>query len=214
MRQILVVNPKGGCGKTTVATTLAGYYAGRGLSVTLVDCDPQKSAADWHCARPKSAAPIQLICSAPDTPVNYEIATDITIHDLPAGWIPQLSSPCLASEQPLKMLIPMLPSPTDIKAGLRFMMALYRAGVLEQKISAALVANRTRSQLRVHQLLLGFLQRIDLPLLSSLRDSQNYIRSIEHGISLFDLPASAVQQDLAQWQPIIDWLETGAVPIP
>lgn len=208
MKQVFIVNPKGGSGKTTLATQLAGYYANRGQAILLIDRDPQKSSNDWLAARPQGCAKITLLCLGaedlldPSTLAHY----DIIVNDMPAGWLPQINSAVFNGAAQPKIIIPMLPSPTDIKAGLRFIMALHRQGVLEQKASAGLIINRTRQQLRFHKILTEFLSRVDIPLLGELRDSQNYLRAMEKGVSIFDLPASAVAKDIAQWQPIIEWL--------
>lgn len=207
MPHIFVVNSKGGSGKTTLSTQLASYYAKRGDPVILADHDPQKSSCDWLAARPARCASIQLVSATPDQAIVTETDNTLVIHDMPAGWIPALNSPVFANNDANKMLIPILPSPIDIKSGLRFIMTLYRSGVLENKVKAALVANRARSHIRFNKILLDFLARVDLPLIGTVRDSQNYIRAIENGISIFDLPASAVKTDVEQWQSIIDWLE-------
>lgn len=207
MPHIFVVNSKGGSGKTTITTQLASYYAKRGDSVVLADHDPQKSSCDWIAARPENCAKIQLIPAKLNELVAAPTENTIVIHDMPAGWIPTIDSPVFEHNACHQMLIPMLPSPTDIKAGLRFIMALTRSGVLEKTAKAALVANRTRSNIRYNNILMDFLHRVDLPLIGSVRDSQNYIRAIASGISIFDLPAGRMKADVEQWQPIIEWLE-------
>ncbi len=88
-------------------------------------------------------------------------------------------------------------------------MQLYRSGLLDKNVRAGMIANRTRAHLRFHQELMDFLQRVQIPLIGTLRDSQNYIRAMENGISIFDLPTRHVQKDLQQWQEIIEWLEPG-----
>lgn len=207
-QHIFVANPKGGSGKTTIATQLASYYAIQEKSTLLIDHDPQKSSSDWYCARPQHCAPLQLIVGNIHAPIEPTHHSRI-IHDLPAGWHPSLDSPLFAKTEATTyhMLIPVLPSPTDIKASLRFFMSLYRSGILEKTVTAGMIANRTRSNLRYNQILLEFLSRVDIPLLTQLRDSQNYIRAMEHGISIFDLPANAVKTDLETWKAVIDWLE-------
>ena len=204
--QIFVVNSKGGSGKTTIATQLASHYAQTRHQITLVDRDVQKSASDWFQNRPKSLPNIQLIKDLNFIPINSH-NNGVVIHDMPAGFVPTLECPIFANHEINKILIPIMPSPTDIKAGLRLIMAIYRSGLLEKKIKVGFVANRTRSNVRYHQTLMDFLHRVDIPLVGTLRDSQNYIRSMEHSVSIFDLPSHSVKQDLEQWQPIIDWLE-------
>lgn len=209
MPSILVVNPKGGCGKTTIATSIACHYANQKIPTILIDRDPQKSAADWHASRPANCSAIELITLNAEDYFQADIVDAMVIQDMPAGWQPTPDSPALSKGQACQLLIPILPSPVDIKAGLRFLMQLYRSGLLDKNIRAGMIANRTRAHLRFHQELLDFLQRVQIPLIGTLRDSQNYIRAMENGISIFDLPARHVQKDLLQWQEIIEWLEPG-----
>ncbi len=206
MPSILVANPKGGCGKTTIATSIACHYARQQIPTILIDRDPQKSAADWHASRPANCAAIELITLNTEDYFQPDIIDAMVIQDMPAGWQPNANLHQLCDSQTCQLLIPILPSPVDIKAGLRFLMQLYRSGILERNIRAGMIANRTRTHLRFHQELMDFLQRVQIPLIGTLRDSQNYIRAMENGISIFDLPARHVQKDLGQWQEIIDWL--------
>lgn len=209
MPSILVVNPKGGCGKTTIATSIACHYANRQIPTVLIDRDPQKSAADWHASRPANCAVIELITLNTEEEFQGNITDTVVIQDMPAGWQPKADSPLFRADKTSQLLIPILPSPVDIKAGLRFLMQLYRSGLLDKNVRAGMIANRTRAHLRFHQELMDFLQRVQIPLIGTLRDSQNYIRAMENGISIFDLPTRHVQKDLQQWQEIIEWLEPG-----
>ena len=207
MPDIFIINAKGGCGKTTIATNLACHFANQQIPTVLVDRDPQKSAADWFASRPKNCTVFDLITRPVNEPFQADIDGAVVIHDMPAGWIPEAQSPVLAPG--CQLIIPLLPSPVDIKASLRFLMQIYRSGILEQNLRAGMLANRTRAHLRFHQELLTFLQRVQIPLIGTLRDSQNYIRAMENGISIFDLPARSVQKDLQQWQDILAWLSAG-----
>ncbi len=209
MPSILVVNPKGGCGKTTIATSIACHYANRQIPTVLIDRDPQKSAADWHASRPANCAVIELITLNTKEEFQADITDTVVIQDMPAGWQPNADSRLFRADKTSQLLIPILPSPVDIKAGLRFLMQLYRSGLLDKNVRAGMIANRTRAHLRFHQELMDFLQRVQIPLIGTLRDSQNYIRAMENGISIFDLPTRHVQKDLQQWQEIIEWLEPG-----
>lgn len=204
MNQIFVVNPKGGCGKTTIATHLAGYYANSGASIMLIDHDTQKSCSDWFNSRPQKKSQIELII-----PTSHQSITshnvDYVIHDLPATWTLANVSEIIHSQS--KVLIPILPSPTDIKAALRFLISVNRSGVLEKKIKIGLLANRARVNTRYYQIQQEFLLRIGLPLVGTLRDTQNYMRAMGQGLTIFDLPPSLTKKDLHQWATIIDWLK-------
>ncbi len=203
MEQIFIANPKGGCGKTTIATQLAGYYSGQGYKVLLVDHDAQKSSSDWLAVRSKQREPIGLITAAVGAPIDVDGA-EYVIHDMPAAWsLSQVSDIIHKSD---KVLIPVLSSPTDIKASLRYIMGLNRSGVMELGIDVGLVANRVRSNTNYVKVLNEFLERINLPMLSSLRDTQNYVRAMDKGETIFDLAPSKVKKDKVQWEPIFEWL--------
>lgn len=203
MKQIFVANPKGGCGKTTLAAQLASCYAGRGASVALVDHDPQQSSGDWLRSRPKKCAGIVPIIAS-----RGEVADDdydYVIHDMPAAS--EISAIDGIARRGDKLIIPMLPSPTDIKAGVRFLMSLNRNPWIEESgLDVGLVANRVRSNTNYFKVLTAFLEEVNIPLVASIRDTQNYIRAMDGGVSIFDLPPSRVKQDVEQWQPLLDWI--------
>lgn len=203
MEQVFIANPKGGCGKTTLSTQLASYFANQGHQVLLIDHDAQKSSSDWLASRPDSCAKIESVAVSVDTPVDFNGA-DYVVHDMPAAWSLEHVEDIIHKND--RVLIPVLSSPNDIKACLRFIMGLNRSGILESGIRVALVANRVRANTNYFQTLKEFLDRLDLPMLTTLRDTQNYVKSMDRGMSIFDLPPSKVQIDLEQWFPIIEWL--------
>lgn len=202
MSHIFIANSKGGCGKTTIAAQLVGYGAKAGKSALLMDHDSQKSGSDWLRSRPEACPKIHLQVADVGTRISSD-NYDLVVHDMPAAWS-LVANPVMVCSGD-KLLIPVLPSPTDIKACLHFLMALQRAGIMEFGIDIALIANRVRSNTRYFKVLTEFLERLDLPLISSLRDTQNYVRSMDSGLSIFDLPASRVKRDLEMWEPILEW---------
>ncbi|WNO10207.1 ParA family protein [Teredinibacter sp. KSP-S5-2] len=207
MEQVFVANPKGGCGKTTIATHLAGFYSSQGFNVLLVDHDAQRSSSDWLAVRPKGCSPIDLVAASADTPTQTNGA-DCVVHDMPAAWSLEHVSKILHSGD--KVLIPVLSSPTDIKASFRFIMSLHRSGVMESGIDVGLIANRVRTNTNYVQILNEFLERINLPMVSSLRDTQNYVHAMDKGVTIFDFPPSRIKKDREQWQPVLDWLAVDA----
>ncbi|MAZ88666.1 MAG: chromosome partitioning protein ParA [Cellvibrionaceae bacterium] len=204
MKQVFVANPKGGCGKTTLATQLASYWAGQGMSVALMDHDRQQSSLDWLRSRPKDCAGIVPIAAFKGESADDQY--EAVIHDMPAGCsVDDLDQWCGPGSQ---LVIPIMPSPTDIKAGVRFLMALNRHQWRQgNELDIALVANRVRTNTNYFKVLVAFLEQVNMPLITSIRDTQNYIRAMDNGVSIFDLPKSRVAADLKQWQPLLDWLE-------
>ncbi|UUY08018.1 ParA family protein [Pseudomonas sp. J452] len=208
MKRILVANAKGGCGKTTLATQIAGHFASQGRSVLLADYDRQRSASDWLGCRPASCAPLTLHAAWRD-PLP-EQGYEILVCDMPAAITAQALWQVLRAGD--KLLIPVMPSPSDMLASLRFMMALNMADLAKAGVEVGLVANRVRSNTEYTRSLYELLARMELPLVASIRDTQNYVRALDHGISLFDLPLQRVRNDLEQWQVLLQWLDGDAKP--
>lgn len=202
MQQIFLANPKGGCGKTMLSINLASFFASRGYSVALCDHDPQRSALDWLKSRPKSLPKIEGVEFFTHHMISNRF--DITIHDAPAGrGAPELGDIVEGHH----LLIPVLPASTDIRACLRHLMGLHRSGVLERNQGkVGLIANRVNVQTNYFKVLMTFLNEVNLPVVGYLRDTQNYIRATNSGLSIFDLPPSSTRQDRQQWEPIFEWL--------
>lgn len=208
MRRILVLNPKGGCGKSTLATNLASYYAEQGRQVHLIDFDVQGSSMDWLDARPDSARPIQGGLADEKT-FLIPHGNGVMVMDAPAGIHGKRLKQYVKRAQSL--LIPVLPSPMDMRATAKFIEDLLVVGrVSREKTRIAVVANRVRETTRIYHSLERFLQHLDIPFLCTLRDTQNYIRAAEQGIGIFEMPSYEVQHDIEQWQPLLEWLESSA----
>lgn len=208
MRRIMVLNPKGGCGKSTIATNLASYYAGRGKSTYLIDFDLQGSSMDWLDARPESAPLIQGVL-ADDKEFLIPHGGGVMIMDAPAGVHGKQLKQYVKRAQTL--LIPVLPSPMDMRATARFVEELLLVGrVSRDKTRIAVVANRVREQTRIYHSLERFLDSLSIPFITSLRDTQNYIRAAQQGMGIFELAPHEVKHDLEQWQPLLEWLDSSA----
>ncbi len=207
MRSILIVNAKGGCGKTTLATNLASNYALQGHAVVMADFDPQGSTMEWIAARPADRPPIVGYAAWREA-VRAMQRPDYLIMDAPAGVsgreLTRLVRNCDT------VLVPVLPSPIDIRAAARFMRELLlNIQVAQHPVKISMVANRVRENTVVFQKLQRFLRSLDIPFLTTLRETQHYIRAAQTGLGIFDMVPSTVATDLAQWHPLLEWIETG-----
>ena len=214
MQRIVVLNPKGGSGKTTLAITLAAYFAQRGDQPVLIDHDPQGSAARWVRKRQPHQPPIHLIAAyEKDARVTRSFQLRIpagacrVVVDTAAAVEAQRMSEFTATAD--KILVPVLPSDIDIHACTRCISNLLLvAKVRRADNRIGIVANRVKRNTLMYQSLLRFLDTLDVPLVGTLRESQNYIRSAESGLGLHEMKGSLVAEDLEQWQGILEWLAT------
>ena len=209
MQNILCMNAKGGCGKTTIATNLATWYADEGDQVALIDFDPQRSSIDWLGAREDyDGVPRIEGVDAVEGDARAAHGTDVALMDAPAGvYGPRLTQLLRRADV---LLVPVLPSPIDMRAAKRFIEELLKSGRISRgQTRIGLIANRVRENTRIYHALEAFLNEYDIPLLTHLRESQNYIRAAETGLGLFELAPSQVAPDVVQWDPVIDWLRRG-----
>ena len=207
MRSIMVLNAKGGSGKSTVATNLASYYATQGNKVILVDLDPQASSLDWLKARPSGRSSISGINGALG---QYRVPrnADYVIYDTPAAVHGAELSALLRRAQ--SIIIPVLPSPIDMRAATPFVQkVLDNNRVARKEARVALIANRCRENYNIYHQLDSYLRKVrKAPFISVLRETQNYVRAAERGLGVFELPPYLVRKDLDQWDPIIRWLKS------
>jgi chromosome partitioning protein len=212
MQRIVILNPKGGSGKTTVATNLAAFLAVADRRPALMDLDPQGSAARWLKKRPGDRPPIHGIAA-------FEKATSVTrswqlrvpaecaavVVDTPAAvdgrYFPEVTRGAHA------VLVPVMPSEIDIHATAKCIADLLLvAKIRRSEGRIGIIANRVRTNTRVSQTLMRFLNSLEIPLVATLRDSQNYVRSAEAGTGLAEMPRWQVWQDLAEWEKLLAWL--------
>ncbi len=208
MRTIMLMNAKGGCGKTTLATNIATWFADEGAKVAIADFDPQRSSLDWLEARNdyEGIPAIQGI-DAVNGPVRAAPGTDYLIIDAPAGTHAKALGAIIRRAQ--TVILPVLPSPIDMRACARFLEELFLNGrVSDKKVRVGIVANRVREHTRIYRDLETYLGHLKLPFLTHLRESQNYIRAAEQGLGLFELAPSMVYQDVEQWDPVFAWLKS------
>lgn len=201
MRTILVVNPKGGCGKTTIATNLAGYYASKGVSTALIDMDQQKSSHQWALSRDRNAPAISTHLEVGDYNAQR------IIYDCPAQI--HIGRTTDLIDRSDVIIMPINPSIIDQRAAFKFILdvrGMMRAEVCK-RIQIGLVANRANDSFKSYGELEDFSKVMSVPLITSIRNSQNYVNAANEGTSIFEMPHSRVAKDLIQWRALCYWAE-------
>jgi len=203
MPVIVVANPKGGVGKTTLSTNLAGYLASRGRAVMLGDVDRQQSSRTWLGLRATGLPKIAAWEVTQGDVVRPPKGTTHIVLDTPAGLHGKRLDEVMKLAD--KVLIPLQPSIFDIHATHQFIAQLldHRRS---SKVQTAVVGMRTREGTISTDQLRTFLHGVDVPLLGFLRDTQNYIHLAAHGLTLWDVASTRFQGDREQWEPIITWV--------
>jgi chromosome partitioning protein len=200
MPVIVVANPKGGVGKSTVATNLAGALARAGHAVMLGDVDRQQSARQWLALRPPTLPGIRGWDVAHDDVVKPPKGTTHVVLDTPAGLHDKKLDKVLAIAD--RVLLPLQPSLFDIQASHAFVRELRQH---KRGVKIAVVGNRVREGTISADQLRQFLDTLDVPVLTMLRDTQLYVQLAARGATLWDVAPSRAERDLEQWQPILDW---------
>lgn len=209
MRHMMVLNPKGGCGKSTLATNLAGYYAKQGRKVALADYDPQRSSLDWLAHRPKNRPEITGLAGYREGLKHLPRNTDVVIIDAPARSHGKELTNLLHHAE--SILIPVLPSLIDMQAAEKFIAELRATPSLKnRRVKIAVVANRVREGTLIFDELDDFLGGLHVPYIATLREAQNYIRAYTRGLSIHELPDYLSWPDQEEWGPLIDWLDSRA----
>jgi chromosome partitioning protein len=206
MRHIMVLNPKGGCGKSTIATNLASYYATTGNKVALVDYDPQQSSLDWLQRRPEKRAQIFGAAGYKDGMKHVPRNCDVAIIDAPARTHGKELTNLLHHAETI--LIPVLPSAIDMQATGKFLQELKATPTVKsRKVKIAVLANRVRNNTISFDELDYYLNSLSIPYIATLREAQNYVRAYTRGLGIFDLPPYLSWPDEEEWEPLLEWLK-------
>jgi len=213
LQRIVVLNPKGGCGKTSLATNLASYYALRGPMPALLDCDPQGASMRWLEKRSRIRPPIHGIAAFRNS-MNVTRTWQLRISeesrqiviDTPAGLDGSQLHELLYGAT--NVLIPVLPSAIDIRYAARFIAELLLVAQLDRgSVRVGIVANRTRRNTKSLGQLMRFLTSLKIPVIAILRDSQNFVAAAAEGIGVCDLPLYKARKDLVAFADIMAWLD-------
>jgi chromosome partitioning protein len=204
MPVVVVANPKGGVGKSTLATNIAGYFASRGHAVMLGDADRQQSSGLWLGLRPPAARTITAWELVKDAIAKPPKGTTHVVLDTPGGLHGARLNEVLKIAD--KIVIPLQPSIFDIFATRTFLDQLashkhadrIKLGLVGMRVDARTIASD-----RLHE----FVDQLGVPVLGYVRDTQNYIQLAARGLTLFDVAPGRVEKDLAQWESICKWLE-------
>ncbi len=222
MLRITLVNTKGGCGKTTIATSLASYFASTGFRTTLMDYDPQGSSRRWLALRDDDLPAIKSIDAVRQKSgltrswqIYAGFDTEVLVVDTPAGISGSRMIELL--RQTDVVLVPVMQSVIDMQATADFIEQLMRVGkVSSQKKRMGLIANRIRPEARSYEMLEQFLEGRNLPVVARIHDSQNYVNAMEQGQGIHEYHSESIAKDHEQWSPLIKWLDAGspkAIPI-
>jgi chromosome partitioning protein len=205
MRHVMVMNSKGGCGKSTIATNLATHFAAGGHKVVLADYDPQRTSLDWLDTRPADLPKIGGVAAFDEGLRSVPRGTDVLVIDAPARTHGSEMNELVRRAETI--LVPVMPSPIDMKACAHFMAELLELGkVQREQARLAVIANRVRENTLVFEELDQYLGKLEVPYLTSLRQSTNYLRAFQRGMGIFELPEYLAWPDWEQWDPIRKWL--------
>lgn len=205
MHTIIIANPKGGSGKTTLATNVAGWLAGKHQRVVLADFDVQRSSTHWLARRSEHLPKILGWTPDQDKHVLQDADPQWMVIDLPAGVHGDGLRDAVRRAEVI--LVPVSPSAFDMDATRAFLekMAEYKA-VKEGSVHIGLVGMRVDSRTRSAIELEEFLKEYDFPFITNLRDTQVYVHGARDGLSVFDMPRSRVEQDWEQWRTLTRWI--------
>jgi chromosome partitioning protein len=203
MPVIVIANPKGGAGKSTLSTNLAGCLAASGHAVMLGDVDRQQSSRQWLALRPPQLPRILSWDVVADDVLRPPKGVTHVVLDTPAGLHGKRLEAVLRIAD--RVLIPLQPSLFDIQATHAFVHTL-RAHKRAAELQLGLVGMRVRENTKANEQLHDYLATLPVPVVAWLRDTQNYVQLAARGLTLWDVAPSRVDRDLEQWAPLKKWI--------
>jgi chromosome partitioning protein len=207
MRHIMVMNAKGGCGKSTLATNIASYFVNEGASVVLADFDAQRSSLDWLERRPDNRPEIAGVAGFEEGLKHAPRSADFVIIDAPARSHGKELTDLVRHAETI--VVPVLPSTIDMQATSHFLDELKAVGkVARKQAKIATVANRVRDNTLIFDDLDEYLSKTRTPYIAALRDAQNYVRAYTRGLGIFELPEYLAWPDWDEWEPLTAWLRS------
>jgi chromosome partitioning protein len=218
LQRIIVLNPKGGCGKTSIATNLASAFALGNAMPTLMDCDPQGASMRWLENRPRMRPAIHGIAAFRNSlsvtrtwQQRVPLETRQVIIDTPAGLDgPQIHDLIYDASN---LIIPVLPSPIDIRFAARFIAELLLSAQLDRRsVQVGIVANRTRKNTKSLRQLIRFLSSLKIPVVAVLRDSQCFVNAAGRGLGIAEMPRYQARQDMESFATLLSWLNQWQPP--
>jgi chromosome partitioning protein len=207
MRHIMVLNAKGGCGKSTLATNIAAYFANQGSSVALADYDPQRSSLDWLERRPGDRPAIAGVAAFEDGLRHVPRGADIVVSDAPARSHGKELTDLVRHAETI--VVPVLPSTIDIQATSNFLEELRKVGKVERKqVKIGAIANRVRDNTLIWDELDEYLTKARVPYIAAMREAMNYVRAYTRGLGIHELPEYLAWPDWDEWEPLTAWLRS------
>jgi len=207
MRHIMVLNAKGGCGKSTLATNIVAYFANEGATVALADYDPQRSSLDWLERRPEIRPAIAGVAAFEDGLRHLPRNADIVVSDAPARSHGKELVDLVKHAETI--VVPVLPSTIDMQATTTFLKELQGVGKIQRKqAKIGVLANRVRDNTLIFGDLDEYLTRARVPYIAALREAQNYVRAYTRGLGICELPEYLAWPDWDEWGPLTAWLRS------
>jgi len=204
MKKILIANPKGGSGKSTLSTNLAGYFASKGRKVCLLDLDKQQSANGWLKRRPEHLPKISSATNR--SALSKKKNADILIIDSQAGIRGDKLSEAVKEAD--WVIVPMQASTYDINATQEFIDILKaEKAVRKERTFVAMLGMRVATRTKAAEKLAQYLDESGFPVIGNLRNAQIYSHTAEEGLSIFDMPVYKAKKDLEQWAPLLKWIK-------